>query len=172
MRAERIVDVARENGRGQAVVHVVRDFERFVERLERNQRNHGAENFLLADSHRGIAIGKNGRLVEPAVGMSAIREAVAAGRELCMFGHADFHVIHHGLELLLVDARPHFNGGIEAVAHFKGLGARDKFLQKFPIDLFLNGDAAGCGAALAGGAEASPDRAFDGEVRDSRRPSR
>ena len=54
--------------------------------------------------------------------------------------------------------------GFKAVAHFQRLRARHKFLHELAVHFFVHGDAAGGRAALAGGAEAAPDRAFDGEI--------
>ena len=61
-------------------------------------------------------------------------------------------------------ARAHVGGGIQAVADFQGFGARDEFFDELVVDFLVHGDAAGGGAALAGGAEAAPDGAVDGEI--------
>ena len=60
--------------------------------------------------------------------------------------------------------RAHLHGFVEAVADFQFLGAVDEALDEFAIHAFLHDDAAGRSAALAGGAERSPERAFDGEI--------
>ena len=51
---------------------------------------------------------------------------------------------------------------VEAVTYFQGVGAGDQLFGEFGGDLFVQNDAAGGGAALAGGAEGSPESAFDG----------
>ena len=77
---------------------------------------------------------------------------------------ADFHVVEIGLELAFVDGRAHLGALVDTVANFQPLGALDVALHKFRVDAFLHDDAAGRGAALAGGAEAAPDAAFDGKI--------
>ena len=49
-------------------------------------------------------------------------------------------------------------------ADLESFGAGDEFLGEFGGDLLVQDDAAGGGAALAGGAEGSPERAVEGEV--------
>jgi len=67
------------------------------------------------------------------------------------------HVVHHGLELLLVNARTHVNARVEAISDFQLFGARDEARNEVVINGFVDGDAAGRGAALAGGAKAAPN---------------
>ncbi len=94
----------------------------------------------------------------------ALVEAVAAALQLRAFGLADFHVAEIGLELSFVDRRSHFGALVQTVADLQAPGAIDVALHKFGIHALLDNDAAGGGAALAGGSEAAPDAAFDGKV--------
>src|SRR5580658_3530101 len=89
---------------------------------------------------------------------------MSAGSQLRPFSATDAHVLDHRLQLLFVDAGAHLGGGVEAVADFHRFHARDKFLDEFAVHALLYSHAAGGRAALSGGAEAAPDRAFDGEV--------
>ncbi len=91
-------------------------------------------------------------------------EPVAAADQLGAFVLADLDVLEVGLQLLFVDRRTHLHGFIEAVADFQFLRAVHVALDELPVDALLHDDAAGRGATLAGGAEASPESAFDGEV--------
>ena len=45
---------------------MVGDVERFVKSAKRKHRHNRPENFFLSDAHRGINVGKNRGLVEPA----------------------------------------------------------------------------------------------------------
>src|SRR3984957_20916089 len=81
LRAEGIVHVAGVDGGREAVLHVVCDGERVVERLERNHGDDRTENFFLADAHLRIAVDENGWLVEPAVRIAATFEALSTRGE-------------------------------------------------------------------------------------------
>src|SRR5205823_12755784 len=50
-RGERPVDVLRIVRRGQSVLHIVADFDRFLERSARNHRNDRPEDLFLRDAH-------------------------------------------------------------------------------------------------------------------------
>src|SRR5258708_8423018 len=94
--------------------------------------------------------------MNPALWVGAIGQAMAAGEELGAFGLPDLYVVHHGFELLLVDARTHVSVGVEAIANFQFFGACNKARSKVVVDSFVHRDAAGCGAALSGRPEAPP----------------
>src|SRR5271163_141392 len=65
--AERLIDVARVDRSRKTVLHAVGDGDGVVKRIERHHRDDRAENLLLADTHLRVAIGEDGRLVEPAL---------------------------------------------------------------------------------------------------------
>src|SRR5690348_5002298 len=102
--------------------------------------------------------------MEPALGESAVSQAIAAGQQLGALSFADFDVVHHCLELLLVDARTHICGRIEAIADTQFLRAFYKTGSKLVVHRLVNGHPAGRGATLAGGAKAPPDRAVYGQI--------
>src|SRR4030081_106476 len=58
----------------------------------------------------------------------------------------------------------HLGGFIQAGADLQFLGALVIAFDELAVYAFLHDDAAGGSAPMAGGAEASPDSAFDGEV--------
>src|SRR2546430_11656666 len=89
---------------------------------------------------------------------------MAARAQLGAFSPANFGVAEIGLELLLIDGGSHLHGFVQAVADLQLLRAVHVALDEFAVDAFLHDDATGGGATLAGGAEASPESAFDGEV--------
>src|SRR5580704_2055737 len=94
LRDEGVVDVARIDGRGESVLHAIRDFEGLVETLERKHSHDGAEYFFLRDAHVRIAVGENSRLVEPAASPGAALQTMHPGRELRGFVFANLYVFH------------------------------------------------------------------------------
>ena len=90
---------------------------------------------------------------------------MAAREQLGAFSPANFDVAEIGLELLLIDGGSHLHGFVEAVTDLQLLRAVHVAFDELAVDAFLHDDAAGGGAALAGSAEASPESAFDGEVK-------
>src|SRR6267142_556617 len=158
------IHVARVDRGREAVGHAVGYFHGFFQASDGDYRNHRAEDFFLRDAHLWIAVAEHRRFVEPTFGEGAVSQAMASGEELGAFGLADLHVLHDGFELLLVDAGTHVDSWVEAIADFQFFGAGYQARSEFAVDGFVNGDPAGGGAALTGGAETAPDGAVDGEV--------
>src|ERR1700681_2296066 len=152
-----------ESGR-QSVLNAVGDSDRVFQIFAGDDGHDRSENFLLRDAHLGVDIDKYGRLHEVAMLVFALVEAVAAAFHLRTFGFANFYVVEVGLELGFVDGRAHLGTLIQAVANFQTLSAIHVALHEFGVHDFLHDDAAGGGAALAGGPEAAPEAAFDGKV--------
>src|SRR5258707_10850070 len=152
------IHVARVDRGRKAVRHAVGYFHGFFQASDGDYRNHRAEDFFLRDAHFWIAVAEHGRFVEPTFGVRAIGQPMAAGEELGAFVLADLHVLHYGFELLFVDARTHIDSRVETIADFQFFGAGDQARSEFAVNGFVNGDPACGGAALAGGAEAPPDR--------------
>src|SRR5882672_10949833 len=158
------IHVARVDRGREAVGHAVGYFHGFLQASDGDYRNYGADDFFLRDAHLWIAVTEHRRFVEPTFGERAVSQAMASGEELGAFGLADLHVLHYGFELLLVDAGTHIDSRVEAIADFQFFRAGYQARSEFAVHRFVNGDAASGGAALAGGAEAAPDGAVDGEV--------
>src|SRR5712671_4525885 len=158
------IHVARVDRGREAVGHAVGYFHGFLQASDGDYRNYGAEDFFLRDAHLWIAVAEDGWFVEPAFGEGAVSQAMASGEELGAFGLADLHVLHYGFELRLVDAGTHIDSWVEAIADFQFFRAGYQARSEFAVHGFVNGDPACGGAALAGGAEAAPDGAVDGEV--------
>src|SRR5207249_1162869 len=118
----------------------------------------------LRNPHLGIDFAEDRRLHEPSVLALALVETMAARDQLGAFIPANFNVAQVSLQLLLIDGGSHLHGFVEAVADLQLLGAVHVALDEFAVDAFLHDDAAGGGATLAGGAEASPESAFNGEI--------
>ena len=85
-------------------------------------------------------------------------------RSLRAFALRDFDVFLRSFDLGGVDLRADFDGFVEAVADFELFGAGDEFLGELGGDSLLQQDAAGGGAALAGGSEGAPERAVEREI--------
>ena len=94
----------------------------------------------------------------------AFVQPVAAALQLRAFGPADLDVFEVALQLALIDGRAHVGGFVETVADTQFASALDKAADKLSIDSLFRNDAAGRGAALAGGAESTPQRAFNREI--------
>ena len=89
---------------------------------------------------------------------------IAAANQFRTFVFADIDITQVGVKLFLVDGRPHLHRFIQPVADFQFRGALHVAIHKLFINALLHNDAAGGGAALAGGTEAAPEAAFNGEV--------
>jgi len=124
-----------------------------LEAVAGDQADHRAEDFLLRDAHLWCDIAKYGWLDEVAVLQVAAFHALAASQKPGAFGFADVDVAEVAVELLFVDGGAHFDAFVEAVANFDFQGALDEALHEFCVDVFVQNDAAGGGAALTGGAE-------------------
>ncbi len=80
------------------------------------------------------------------------------------FALCDLDVLLRGFDLGGVDLRADFDRFVEAVADFELFGAGDELRGELGGNSLLQQDAAGGGAALAGGAEGAPERAVEGEI--------
>src|SRR3954447_6593831 len=60
-RLERLVDVAREDRRREAVLDAVRGANRILEGVDRDQRRGRPEDLLLRDAHLRVDVGEHGR---------------------------------------------------------------------------------------------------------------
>src|SRR5579862_2660446 len=143
LRDEGLVYVTGVNRSGEAVIHAVGDGDGLVEGVERHYRHHGPEDFFLADAHLRVAIGEHGRFVEPPARVRAGLQAVAAGGQLGAFVDTDADVFHHRLKLLLVNARAHLRGGVQAVAYFQRLHASHEFFDELLVNAPLHRHTAG-----------------------------
>src|SRR5580698_2105697 len=161
---ESFVDIFGVKRGRKAVLDVVGDFDGVCEIFAGDDGNHRAEDFFLGDAHFRIDVGENGRLHKVAVSVVAAGEAIAAALEACTFGFADVDIFKIGRELVFVDGGAHLGFFVEAVADFQMPGKFDITLDELAVDAFLDDDATGCGAALAGGTESTPEAAFDGEL--------
>ena len=156
-RAERLVDVAREDRGREPVADPVRDADRLVEVLDRDQRRRRAEDLLLRDPHLRIDVGEDRRPVEEALAELALGRRLAAGEELRALVRADPRVRVDLVERLLVDHGAEVGLGIPAGADPHLLGARDEPLLQLAVDRLVDDHAARGRAALPGGAEGRPD---------------
>src|SRR5271157_858503 len=161
---EGLVHIFGVESRRQSVFDAVGDFDGVFEVVAGDDRNNWAKDFFLRDAHFGVDVGEDGGLHKPAVLVIAFIKAIAAAEQLCAFVFADLDVAEVGLELLFVDGWPHLGGFVEAVAYFQLFRASYVALDEFAVNAFLDDDAAGGGATLAGGAESAPEAALDGEV--------
>ena len=163
-RRERFVHIPGIERRRQAVLDAVGDFNRGLQPVARNDRDHGAKDLFLGDAHLRINVGEHGWLHKVAVLIVALVEAVAAADHLRAFLFADLDIAEIGGELAFVDRGPHLDRWIESVADLQFLRLRHIAVNKFLINTLLHDDAAGRGAALPRGAERAPEPAFNGEI--------
>ena len=163
-RRERLVDVLRVDGARQAVRHRVGHPDPFLERGDRNDRRDRSEDLFRRDAHLHVGVGEDGRLVEPPAAQLAGRELLPARHQSGALGLPDLDVLRHRLALLLGDARPHVDVGIEAVADAERFHAPRELVDELLVDRLVHEQARGRRAALAGRAERAPDRAVDGEI--------
>src|SRR5712692_2176944 len=132
------IHVARVDRRGESVGNAVGYFHGFLQASDGDYGNHRAEDFFLRDAHLWIAVAEHGRFVEPAFGVNAVGHAMATGEELGALGLADLHILHYGLELLLVDARAHVDAGVETIADFQFFGAGYQARSEFAVNGLVN----------------------------------
>src|SRR5712671_3361855 len=161
---EGLVHVFRVERRRESVLDAVRNPDSIFQVITRNNRNHRPEDFFLRDAHLRVDIAEYRRLHEPAILIVALVEPLAAAHQLRAFVLADRDVAEVSLQLLLVDRRTHLRGLIQSVADFQLLRAIHVAFDELSVDALLHDDAAGRSTTLAGGAEASPESAFDGQV--------
>jgi hypothetical protein len=77
---QRTLQIVRENRRRQAVRDAVRDLDGFLERTDRDDREHGAEDLFARDRHRGRHAIEHRRRDEAAVVVVFTGERLAAGQ--------------------------------------------------------------------------------------------
>src|SRR5258708_3661224 len=140
----------------EAVLHTVRDLERFVKGVERKQGNDRAEDFLLGDAHRRIYICKNRGLVEPAIGESVGFGSMSSDNKSRALVLPDLYVLHNSLQLRFVDQRSNFGFWIKAVANFESSHSLRKPVEEFSIHFLVNIHAAGSRPALTDRHKPSP----------------
>src|SRR5690349_12603848 len=145
---ESLVDIASVNRSGQTIRDAVGDFNSLLETVDRDDGNNGAENFFLCDTHLRRAIAKDSGSVEPTFRIWARVKTISACQKLGALVFPDFNVLHHGLELLLVDARAHVHGGVQTIADSERFDAVDESGDKFAVDALMDGNATGGCAAL------------------------
>ena len=104
------------------------------------------------------------RLKKITVGTSSLVVNRAAGEQTRAFLFTDVDVTHDLFARCLIDQRSHLDAFVEAVADFDFPRALDKHVDSFFGHVAVHDEPAGRGAALSGGAESAPQRAFDGEI--------
>ncbi len=94
----------------------------------------------------------------------AIGKRSAAEEQLCTLLDGDIDVAVGGFNLAGIHLRPHFNRLVQSVADLELFSPFDKPFREVLRNALLQQDAAGGGAALAGGAEGAPERAVEREI--------
>ena len=100
---------------------------------------------------------------QPCSTLGPVARAAAQQRGVVFF-LADADIFAYSFELAFVDQRPHVGGFFDARTEAELSGAGRKPLDQPVVDRLVDEQAAGGRAALAGGAEGAPERAFDGQV--------
>jgi len=147
------IDVARVDRGREAVGHTVGYFHGFFQASDGDYRNHrpkisSCATRILDCSRRTLSVR------DTTFGVRAIGQAMAAGEKLGAFGLA---ICTYSITVLSCCSLMHDpyrfpgRGHCLLLAFWRGDQAR----SEFAVDRFVNGDATGRGAALAGGAEAA-----------------
>ena len=138
--AERAEDVARPHRAREPVGRGVGDPHRLGLAVERDDRDHRAEDLLLGDRHARIDAGRRwwarGRRRA-----RAPRRAPAAQHQPRALAPALLDVAHHALAMRGGDQRPHARGAIERVAEPDGARLGDHRLEEAVVDRSLDQDA-------------------------------
>src|SRR5690606_19538065 len=144
--------------RRQAEFGVVGQFQRMFERVGWNDGGHRAEDLFAADAQAVVAIDGQRRIHVVAIGCTL--DALAAISKPGAFVAADLYVLQVLLELAVVYHRADVGARQQRIVDLEGFQAFLHGLDKARIDALLHDQAAGGGAALAGGKERPVDAAF------------
>src|ERR671910_844409 len=155
-RAEGLVHVAREDRGREAVADPVRDPDRLVEALDRDQCSRRPEDLLLRDPHLRVDVREDRRPVEEPLPEVALVHLLATREELGALVRADAGVGMDLVEGLAVDHRAEIGLGIPARADLHLLRTGDEPLLQLAIDGLVDDHAARGGAALARRTEPRP----------------
>ena len=140
--AERFVDIARPDGRREAVRRVVGDANCFRFPLEGNHGSDRTKNFFASDTRAVIHVIEDRRL-----DVVALAELLWASAADGYFGFllANFEVGADAVVLLLAHQRPHLCFAIEWRAQLDALGLLRHGFDEFCIDFLFHQDAAARG---------------------------
>ena len=144
--------------RHQPVLDVVRDPDRVLLVLERDDRDHRPEDLLLRDRHRVVHPGNNGRRIE------RVLPRLAAEHDLGAFTARALDERVHALAVGLGDQRAHLRLGVQRVAHLDLAGLLGERDDELVVEPLLDEDPRARLAALAGRVVDRPDRARDRRV--------
>src|SRR5439155_8183080 len=163
-RPEGAIDIARVDGRGEAVGGGVGDLDGILE-ASRPQHGHGgAEDFLASDPHLRLDLDEHRRTVKEPPGERALGRRLAAREDARALPAADLRVLVDALELPGVDHGADVGGRLEPGAQAEAAHPLDEPVGEGARHRLVDDYAAGGGAALAGGAEPAPHGAVDGKV--------
>ncbi len=142
----RLADIGGPDAGAEAEGGGVGALDQLVRILERDRRDHRAEDLFLRDAHVVLHIGKHRRLHEIALRERALGEAAAAGKCRGALLLSDVEIAGDAVHLLLRHQRPDLGVGIEAVADLQLLAELGDAADEFVIDLLLD-EQARAGAA-------------------------
>src|SRR6266516_3852792 len=164
-RLEGAVDVARVERARQAILDAVVDLNRVREILRLQDGKHRPKDFLLLDPHPRLDASGHRRLVEPAAFQTFVSLwNIATERDARPFSLRNVDVFGHLLPRLFVDQWTNFGLGVEPRTEPQLAGAIDEHLHEFVVNLVLQNQPAGGGAALPRRAERPPQHAVEGEI--------
>jgi hypothetical protein len=86
------------------------------------------------------------------------------GQDLAPLLAGDTDVVGRVVQRVFLDHGAHVRVILEAIAEAQGADALDETLEERVVDLVVEQETAGGGAALAGGPERAPEHALEGEV--------
>src|SRR5713226_7272946 len=163
-KAENARGVVRKDRRRQAIFRVVGDLHRFVEILDADDAKHWPKDFLARDAHVGCDVIENGWAHEVAFVESVTGSTLATAHQRSAVFSPNVQITQDSLELILIDARPHFGLWIVAVTDSHRLRALRDPLDEFVGDLVYDDRAAGCRATLPRGSERALGRRFNRQI--------
>ena len=143
----RLGQVAGPDGGGQAEDAVVGDGNGFLGGVERDHRQHRAEDLFLGDAHLVVRIVEDGRLDIHTAGL--FQGALAAAEHLGLVGMTGFDVGQHGVQVALVDQRADLGLRVQRMADLPALEGLDHHGHELVLDRALYQQARTGGAHLA-----------------------
>src|SRR5207244_9612344 len=147
---------------GEAISGAVENFDRFFKTLHFDDGQDRAEYLLLSDAHGRSHLIEDRWPIEVIVNPLAGFIDLAAGEKPRAFLFTDLHIAMHLFARRMIDQRPYLDAFVEAVADLDLLGPRDEHIRQFRLDVSMKNQPTRRRAALASGAEGTPQRAFQG----------
>ena len=123
--------ILREYPAAQTVAAVIRQTHRVFVIFRADDRRDGPKDFIVKRRHTGFEVGQNGCGI---IGPRTVRD-LATAQHLGPFINAFFHLIAHGLELVLAGQRAQLNVFVGRITHIDLFHLGDEGIDKGVMDL-------------------------------------